>query len=142
MSSKSSPPHAPHQGGPPRQLAQRVSSARRYEWLGRGDAGEREPGQRLLAQEPEPGGVNRGAWHSVQNLAQKDELVDVVGNGRVPVPVTVVRGDEPDRLYAAPRLLPGRSNRGFGGRLADEASKGWRDRMLVDAFANVLQHAS
>jgi putative two-component system response regulator len=26
--------------------------------------------------------------------------------------------------------------------LNDEASKGWRDRSLVDAFANVLQHAS
>jgi hypothetical protein len=41
---------------------------------GRGDSGEREPGNLLLTEEPDPGTLNLLRRSFVQNLTQKDEL--------------------------------------------------------------------
>ena len=69
--------------------------------LVRGDAGDRELGQFVLAEERDPvrvDGQRRGAIH---DLTQKDELVDVVGDGGMAVPVAIVGCV--DNTYRSPR---------------------------------------
>src|ERR687896_25863 len=58
-------------------------------YLGGGNAGERELGQLVLPEESYPLRIHLALSGLVQDLAQKDQFVDVVGNGWMTVPVAV-----------------------------------------------------
>src|SRR5215212_10257157 len=74
-------------------------------YLGGGDARERDLGKLVLAEEAHAVRLDVGGDGFSEYLAQIDELVDVVGDGGVVVPVTVVGGDQTHCPHPVARLL-------------------------------------
>ncbi|MDP8926107.1 MAG: hypothetical protein M3M97_04175 [Actinomycetota bacterium] len=92
--------------------------------LGRDNSGKVERGKSLFTKvftkDPDPGGVHPRLRLFVQvDLANEVQLVEVVGDGRVPVLIPVVRGGELYSPHAVPGLLTYLSSCGLGGRLTD-----------------------
>lgn len=73
--------------------------------LGRGDAGEGQRWDGVRLEEADGIGLGGHRRVVVQDLAQEEELVDVVEAWRMPVPVAVVSREEPGHTYPVTRLL-------------------------------------
>jgi len=73
----------------------------------------------VLAEEPHPVSLYHQRRVIVQDLAQKDQLVDVVGDGRVTLPVAVVGGDQPHRPHSVAGLFADLAHGCLGGTLSD-----------------------